>query len=100
MLHFLKEMPPNQDFVLWRKNLPHLRGQGCLHLGPHEIEGHKVWDWRYDCDVGKLYNQNINNTVNLYRPSTSRGLSTRENDWGLVQEHQTYSIAGQLCSAE
>ena len=99
-LQFPNERPPNRDFVLWRKTLPQLRGQGRLHLGPHESVGHKIWNWRYDEDKGALYHRQDDNSDNIYQLSNSRGLTTRANAWGLARVNQARTTAGKLCTVD
>jgi hypothetical protein len=50
-------MPPKKDFKLWENALLYIAPRGRLQdrIGKFVERGHKIWEWRYDEKVERLY---------------------------------------------
>ena len=67
----------------------------------YQSEGHKIWDWTYKMEEIKLFHWSIENTADIFCPSTSCGLAIRVNAWSCtcVDQHiekvgQRYKVKG------
>lgn len=75
-LTFPLEQPPDKDFRLWVRAIYSLcanwRGRGRLR--GYKIEGHKVWNWRYIDDLGKILHIK-GDVMDVYEASQVPGFS-------------------------
>jgi hypothetical protein len=94
-LKFPNERPPPQDFQLWGERLPQLRHYSRLQMGNYVNAGHKVWNWTYDLEKGKLYHWVRDGVADIYGPLTSEGLSTRAKGRSCEQQLER---TGDLCT--
>ena len=87
-LSFPNEQPARKDFQLWRSAIPSIRALGGrLHLGKYTLQGHKIWEWRYDLEHTTLYHCK-GDKVDIYEPSTFPGARTRANRYSRTRHDQ------------
>jgi hypothetical protein len=83
-LIFPKERPSRSDFKLWKAGLLQLR-LGSRHsqtrIQGFQGGGHKVWDWRYDEEGGRVLHLKGNGVMDVYTPSLVPGFETLPNCW-------------------
>ena len=100
-LTFPLEQPPDKDFRLWTRALYSLganwRGRGRMR--GYTVEGHKVWDWRYIEDEGKILHLK-GEVMDIYEASQVPGFSNRRNCWSRAQWDVPTVINGDLCTTK
>ena len=99
-IKFPNKRPPPRDFKLWQDRIPQLWHRGQLHMGNYVSGGHKVWNWSYNLEEGKLYHWIGDGVADVYGPSIAEGLTTRANAWGQRQCDQHLDQMGYYCTVE
>jgi hypothetical protein len=97
-LIFPKENPPRKDFLLWRETLFLIGPRSRLtnSIGHFTCEGHKIWPWRMDVGVNRLYHLK-ENSMDVYSLSTDPTLGRRPNIWTMTEADVERRETGDLC---
>ena len=98
-LSFPKEKPPRKDFRLWEQAIQQLVPSGGLQdrLGVFEHASHKIWEWQFDEEAGRLYHS-TQQGIALYKRSTQTRYANMPNRWELDATAAPSTAAGKVCS--
>ena len=100
-LTFPVEQPPDKDFRLWSRAIYSLSAnwRGRRRMRGFTEDGHKVWNWRYLENEGRLLHIK-GEVMDVYEASQIPRFSSRRNCWSRMQWDVPTVIEGDICTTK
>jgi hypothetical protein len=93
--------PMQGHLRLWRECLSALapHGRPTQQVGAFKANGHKIWDWRYDKEAGRVYHQK-GHVMDMYTPSLVPGYTRYPNCWMRSRIDVPLEEKGEYCTVK